>query len=72
MIKTVSELIDQLGGTNAVGDMCGGIGKTAVSHWRVNGRIPDRHKYRLFVECSTRGLTVAPDIFGEPAAVNEA
>lgn len=64
-ITTVRELIERLGGTKAVGRMCGGIGKTAISDWRTKNRIPDKHKMRLFRECEERRLDVAPDLFDE-------
>lgn len=67
-ITDVSGLIVALGGTEAVGAMCGGIGKTAISHWRVNNSIPQRHRYRLFRESEQRGLSVSSDLFEADAA----
>lgn len=57
-----SEIINRLGGTSAVADICK-IKPPSVSEWRKNG-IPDAR--RQFLEL------LRPDVFGEPAQRSEA
>ncbi len=52
-----SEIIDKLGGTSAVAEICK-IKPPSVSEWRKNG-IPDAR--RQFLEL------LRPDVFGEPS-----
>lgn len=65
MIKDVKTLIEKLGGTKTVMSLCGGVGKTTVSNWRVDNVIPERHRYRLYRECERRGIKVDPTLFGD-------
>jgi DNA-binding transcriptional regulator YdaS (Cro superfamily) len=55
---TDSEIIDRLGGTSQVADLCK-VQPQAVSQWRASGIPPAR---RMYLE------VVRPEVFGQPAS----
>ncbi len=62
MITTVRDLIEELGGTAAVETICG-VGKTAVSNWRVADALSREAALVLYRECQARGLKVDSALF---------
>lgn len=64
---TVSDIIDQLGGTGAVARIFG-VGAPAVSNWRAAGRFPARQHYRLFRLCRERGITIPEELLTDDEA----
>lgn len=56
---TDCELIDALGGPQAVGRLLG-ISGPAVSNWKLRGEIPAKHHFRLYRLCQERGIDWQP------------
>jgi len=61
-LSSASDVIDALGGTNAVADMLD-IGASSVSNYRKQG-FPARSHFILAKICAERGLDVADAVFG--------
>jgi len=61
-IKTVAELVDAFGGTQAFADWAD-VGMSAVSNWIAMGAVPRGYHYRLDRECRARHLDVDPGFF---------
>lgn len=61
-LTTAAEVIDALGGTQAVAALLG-VGASAVSNYRRLG-FPARAHYRLANACAQNGLNVAEAVFG--------
>lgn len=70
-IRTVAELIDALGGTRAICE-ARGVGKTAVSNWRVWGWLPERHHFWASQRAIELGVEVAPDLFASRKSLGAA
>jgi hypothetical protein len=63
MIRSVDELVSELGGNKAVADIAS-VGPSAVSNWRTRGFIP-ADKFRLFEEeLAKRNMVADREIFG--------
>lgn len=61
------DLIQALGGTSAVATLLG-VGPSAVSNWKANGRIPPRWFLRISKECRRLGVELDEAAFGEAEA----
>lgn len=61
MVSTESDLIDALGGTNAVAALCE-VKHNTVSSWRTRG-FPPWAIGRLQTESAERGIDAAPTLF---------
>ncbi len=68
-LKTTSDIIDALGGTQALAKMLG-VGASAISNYRKNG-FPAAKHYALAKACEAQGLHVDEALFGG-ATVKEA
>lgn len=66
-IPTTDEVIDSLGGTAEVSRHCG-VTMQAVSNWRADGAIPERHHYRLFRLAEERGISIPEAYFSAGGA----
>lgn len=58
----VIKLIEDLGGTSAVADLCG-VRAPSVSGWRAAGRIPDDKLIRLAPIAEARGVSTRKELF---------
>ena len=67
MLKTSSEVIDALGGTQTVSALLN-VGASAISNYRKKG-FPARAAFILARQCESRALSVSPTVFGMP--INE-
>lgn len=67
-IDNVVDLIDELGGTFAVAALFG-IGPPAVSNWKEREHIPPGWHLRIYLECKSRNIPVASEVFGLPRGV---
>lgn len=65
-VATVTDLVVALGGRRTVAKLCN-VGYSAVSNWCGWNKLPDRVRFTLYREAERRGLTVAPQVFGEAA-----
>lgn len=63
-LTTASDVIDALGGTQAVADLLA-VGASAISNYRRQG-FPARVHFKLARICQQRGLDVAEAVFGGP------
>ncbi len=63
MINTVPELIDQLGGTNAVAALIG-VGAPAVSNAKTANHLPHSWRMKIYQEVRRTGIEVVPAILG--------
>lgn len=61
VIRSIDELIDCLGGREAVGRLLG-IGGNGVSMWKVRGEIPRGFHLDLFLECGRLGFVIDPKL----------
>jgi hypothetical protein len=63
MIRSVDELVSELGGNKAVAEIAS-VGLSAVSNWRTRGFIP-ADKFLLFEqELAKRNMVADREIFG--------
>lgn len=62
-IRTISELIDELGGDTVVARWLG-ISQPAVAQWKARGQIATGWHMRLLAEMIRRGKTIDPGVFG--------
>ena len=68
MLRTIDEIVELLGGTVKVAALCG-VGRSAVSNWRLRGRIPAEF-FLVFSEALRAvGADADPALFGMAAAV---
>lgn len=67
IIRTTGDLIDALGGTAATSRLCG-VTMQAVSNWRAEGFIPERHHLVIYRTCQAREIAVEDSVFERPAA----
>lgn len=58
----VIKLIEDLGGTSAVADLCG-VKAPSVSGWKETGRIPDDKLIRLAPIAESRGVSTRKELF---------
>lgn len=66
--NSASAIIDAFGGTGAMAEAFG-VGASAVSNWRKDGRIPARLHLRILTEAERRGVAVSvADLIGEEEA----
>lgn len=63
MLRTVNEVISELGGPTAVAAKIG-LGKTAVGNWKMRGSIPAEHFLSISILLSERRLKADPVVFG--------
>ena len=56
-MKTVSDVIDSLGGTTKAAAILG-VGPSAVSNWKATGEFPARLHFVIFRECERRGIKI--------------
>lgn len=69
-LQTTSEIIDELGGNRAVGELTGSKPK-AVSMWRTNGRFPWHTQSPITEALKARGKSVPSFLWGMKAAEKE-
>lgn len=55
MSDVVSETVALFGGNLPTAQLCG-VSAQAVSNWKAEGFIPERHHYRIFQAAQARGL----------------
>lgn len=58
--KTVREVVEALGGHQAVMELFGVSYMSAVSNWIAADRFPDRLHLRVLRECEARGIDYDP------------
>lgn len=63
ILKTVSEVVDALGGPSVLGDQFS-IGQSAVSNWNMRGEIPPGWHLRIYLSIRQMGLDIDPEVFG--------
>jgi hypothetical protein len=63
ILKTVSEIIDALGGPTVVAGRFN-IGQSAVSNWNMRGEIPTGWHLRIYLSIRQMGMDVDPEVFG--------
>lgn len=61
-LSTTSEVIDALGGSGPVSEMCG-VGRAAVSFWRVSNRFPAHMFPTIQGELTAIGKTADAELF---------
>jgi hypothetical protein len=61
-MMNVIKLIDDLGGTSAVAELCG-VRAPSVSGWKETGRIPDDKLIRLAPIAESRGVSTRKELF---------
>lgn len=61
-LKTADEVIDALGGSGPVSELCG-VGRAAVSYWRVSNRFPAHTFPTIQTELNGRGLMADAELF---------
>lgn len=69
MLNSVDDVLEALGGTAAVA-LLAGVGASAVSNWRVRGKIPQENFLLVRDALAGLGKEAAPSVFGfkEPVA----
>lgn len=55
MSNVVSETVRLLGGNLPAAELCG-VSPQAVSNWKADGFIPERHHYRIFTAAGAKEL----------------
>jgi hypothetical protein len=55
----VDRVIAALGGRKAVADLCG-VGDTALSNWKREGKFPDRLHHKIWIACANAGFSIDP------------
>ncbi len=70
MLKTASQIIDALGGTQKVAEICG-VGASAISNYRQNG-FPAKQHYVLAKACEDASLTIDAQVFGGISRASQA
>ncbi len=63
ILKSVSEVVDALGGPSALGARFN-IGQSAVSNWNMRGEIPTGWHLRIYLSVKEMGLDIDPEVFG--------
>lgn len=63
IIRTISELIEALGGDGVVSEKYD-VSRQAISNWKSRNHIATGFHLKFYAETKRRGLNVCPSIFG--------
>jgi hypothetical protein len=70
MLDSIDDVFEALGGPSKVAALCG-VGTTAVSNWRVRGRISKGSFMVVREALAALGKEASPSVFGFKEAVTE-
>ena len=65
-VNPVDHLTRLFGSQEKLGAAAGGVGQTAVSNWRIAGRVPSKRQLILLENAHRYGVTLSPEDFFPP------